>query len=46
MPSGLSHLVMVVVRVARVLGFSTALFGRLSALQLRERQKDCAADGP
>ena len=39
MSSGLSHLAMVVVGIAGVLGFSTVLFGRLSALQLRERQQ-------
>jgi signal transduction histidine kinase len=39
MSPGLSHLVMVAIGIAGVLGFSTVLFGRLSALQLRERNQ-------
>jgi signal transduction histidine kinase len=39
MPSGLSHVVMVVVGIAGVLAFSVVLFGRLSALQERDRQQ-------
>lgn len=38
-PSGLSHLVMLAVGIAGVLGFSTVLFGRLSVLQTRDREQ-------
>src|SRR5438034_1360170 len=36
-PSGLSHLVTLVIGVAGVLAFSAAIFGQLSALQARDR---------
>ena len=39
LPSGVSHLVMLVVGIAGVLAFSTVLFGRLSALQQRDREQ-------
>jgi len=39
LPSGLSHLVMLVVGIAGVLAFSTVLFGRLNALQQRDREQ-------
>ena len=38
-PSGVSHLVMLVVGIAGVLAFSTVVFGRLSALQQRDREQ-------
>jgi signal transduction histidine kinase len=37
--SGVSHLVMLVVGIAGVLAFSTVLFGRLGALQRRDRDQ-------
>ena len=39
MPTGLAHLVMLAVGIAGVLGFSTVLFGRLTALQTRDREQ-------
>jgi signal transduction histidine kinase len=39
LPSGVSHLVMVVVGIAGVLAFSTVVFGRLSLLQQRDREQ-------
>ena len=39
LPSGLAHLVMVAVGVAGVLAFSVVLFGRLTTLQLRDREQ-------
>jgi signal transduction histidine kinase len=39
MSSGLSHLVMLIVGITGVLAFSTVLFGRLSALQRRDREQ-------
>lgn len=38
-PVGLSHLVTLVIGVAGVLAFSTAVFNQLSALQMRDRSK-------
>ncbi len=39
MPSGPAHLVMLAVGIAGVLGFSIVLFGRLTALQTRDREQ-------
>lgn len=39
MPSAAAHLVMLVVGIAGVLGFSTVLFGRLTVLQTRDREQ-------
>jgi signal transduction histidine kinase len=36
---GVAHLVMLAVGIAGVLGFSTVLFGRLTALQIRDREQ-------
>ncbi len=39
MPTGLAHLVMLAVGIAGVLAFSVVLFGRLAALQQRDREQ-------
>jgi signal transduction histidine kinase len=39
MPSGLAHVVMIIVGIAGVLAFSAVLFDRLSALQRRDREQ-------
>lgn len=39
MPSGVAHVVMLAVGIAGVLGFSIVLFGRLTALQTRDREQ-------